>query len=159
MALRIDFFSVAPGSDLERLDLTSLIEAPAPPADVATRWEGHVSASDADEGALVELAALWSTHGVLDGVGVQGICESPREVNAHDAAALIDIDGEELDALAAGSTSSGQIREWAGVAGHCATESVATSRHFGWWTRFDTSGTVNDGPDEWQTGSSIRELA
>lgn len=157
MAVRIDFFSVEPDVDLERVDLTSLVGDGAPP-DTVARWEGHVAASDDDEGTLVELAGLWASHGVLDGIGVQGVSETAHAVAAHDAAVLMDLDDSAIEGLAAGPTAASQVREWATVAGHCVAETVAGSRHIGWWTRFDSAGTVAAGPDEWATGSSIREL-
>ena len=157
MALRIDFFSVEPHTDLERLDLGALIGG-EPTLDGPARWEGHVAASDADEPALVELAGLWATHGVLDGVGVHGVSETPQDVVAHDAAVLMDFDDATVDAVAGGVTSAGQVREWAGVAGHCVSESVASSRHIGWWTRYDVGGSAHAGTDEWSTGSSTRDL-
>lgn len=158
MALRIDFFSVEPNVDLERSDLTALVGADARPDGAGARWEGHVAASDTDEGALVELATIWSQHGVLDGVGVQGVSETPQEVVAHDAIVLMELDDTTIAALCGDVTPVGQVREWANVALHCVTESVATSRHIGWWTRYDTGGSSDSGADEWPTGSSIREL-
>lgn len=158
MALRIDFFSVEPDVDLERLDLARLVAGDGDPAAAPARWEGHVAASDADEGTLVELAGLWATHGVIDGVGVQGVSETPRAVGADDAAALVDLGDDNITRLADGGTDAGQVRDWAVTAAHCVAESVATGRHIGWWTRFDTAGTADSGADEWVTGSSIREL-
>ncbi len=157
MAVRIDFFSVEPDVDLERVDLTSLVGDGAPP-DTVARWEGYVSASDDDEGTLVELAGLWATHGILDGIGVQGVSEAAHAVAADDAAVLMDLDDTAIEGLSAGPTSASQVREWANVAGHCVAETVAGGRHIGWWTRFDGSGTVDAGPDEWSTGGSLREL-
>lgn len=157
MALRIDFFSVEPEFDLERFDLAGLVGGAGPDTG-SIRWEGHVSAADADEPALVELAALWSSHGVLDGIGVHGVSETPQPVVAHDAAVLMDFDDATVDTLASGGTGAGQVREWATVAGHCVAESVASSRHIGWWTRFDTGGSIDAGVDEWSTGSATRDL-
>lgn len=152
MALRIDFFSVEPGLDLETLDLGTLVDDDGHRPGAPARWEGHVAASDDDEGVLVELAGRWATHGVLDGIGVQGVSETPQVVAAADATSLLDI-GD-----LGGGTNDGRLREWAGVASHCVTESVATARHIGWWTRFDTGGSADGGTEEWVSGSSIRGL-
>jgi len=157
MALRIDFFSVSEGHDLERVDLAALVAGgPRAAADSVARWDGYVAASDADEAALVELAALWSTHGVLAGVGVQGICETPRAVSATDAAALDSFDDATIELLA-GETAVEQIRSWSAAAAQCVGVAAASDHHVGWWTRFDTGGSVDDGAEEWLTGSAVHD--
>ena len=155
MALRIDFFSVREGHDLERVDLAAVIAGgPGATTDAAARWDGYVAASDADEAALVELAGLWSTHGVLAGVGVQGVSETPRAVSATDAAALDDFDDATIELLA-GETAVDQIRSWSGAAAQCVGVAAASSQLVGWWTRFDPGGSVDDGAEEGLTGSAV----
>jgi len=157
MALRIDFFSVEPGHDLEREDIGALVGDDGHRPDAVVRWEGHVAASDADEGSLVELAGLWSTHGVLDGIGVHGVSETPQDVAATDAAVLAQLDDAALASIG-GAGGAALLREWSGVASHCVAETVASGRHVGWWTRFDAGGSADAGAEEWPTGSSIRGL-
>ena len=152
MALRIDFFSVEPGHDLEREDLTPLLGDAGHHPDAAVRWEGHVAASDTDEAALVDLVSHWAGHGVLDGIGVQGVSETARPVGSDAAAHL-------LEPADAAGTDGGLVREWSVVASHCVTVTVASGRHIGWWTRYDEGGSVDAGAEEWATGSSLRGTA
>lgn len=150
MAVRIDFFSVVPGIDLERSDVAALIGDPGHAPDAPVRWEGHVAADDDHENALVELARQWGSHGVLDGVEVQGVADQARTVSSSDAAALLDIE------VPADVDAGGLAREWATAAARCVSAAVASDRHLGWWTRYDDGGSVDAGSEEWSSGSSVR---
>ncbi len=138
MALRVDLYAVDPALDLETVDVALLS---AGGADGMT-WLGFVSASDADEGALVELLTCVADLGCLAGAGVEGVGPMSDQV---DAACLPRV---------AALTVAGPA-EWRDVVAGAMAAVVDSGDHLGWWTRFDRGGSVADGAHEWATAWEV----
>jgi hypothetical protein len=123
-----------------RLDLYALVDhhAFAPSGPDEPGWIGFVAASDDDEGSLVDLLEACEAAGALMGAVNHGY--------GHEVA--------DVDALATVAAEVPLVRTWLDVISW-AVETAAVEHHsFGWLTRYDRGGSLDDGTDEWTTSWS-----
>jgi hypothetical protein len=143
MALRIDWFAVQPGADVETLfgeSLGQIISGSA--ADGPVRWLGFASANDADEAALHQLLDAVAQLGYLAGAGVQGVGVQPETLTPQI--------GDQLAAMEIDSS----LRPWLDVIAWSIEAALSQGRALGWLTRFDAGGSIADGQEEWPTSWS-----
>ena len=140
MALRVDLYAVDPTLDLEAVDVARMS---AGDVDRMT-WLGFVSASDADEGSLVDLLIRAADLGCLAGAGVQGVGPVSDKV---DPACVTRV---------AALTVAGPP-ESRDVVVQAMTAVLDSGDHLGWWTRFDRGGSVADGENEWATAWAVAD--
>jgi hypothetical protein len=140
VALRVDLYAVDPTLDLETVDVAHLS---AGGVDRMT-WLGFVSASDADESALVDLLMCVADLGCLAGAGVQGVGPMSDQVDAACVARV------------AALTVAGPA-EWRDVVVGAMTAVLDSGDHLGWWTQFDRGGSVADREHEWATAWAVAD--
>jgi hypothetical protein len=125
MACRIDLFAAESGT----------IGAPA----------GFASASDEDEERLAALLA-----DIAGRTALEASTHSNGRVERADVAALV----RELGEVVAEATDDLE-RHWADALRAAASSIAARDQPVAWLTRFDTGGSVDDGPDEFVTAWGV----
>lgn len=152
MAARLDLYSLPDGHHPEWFGDGALVRAQDPVTSVevpgAPVFLGFVSASDADEQSLFDV--LGSVADLLPEVDprVQGYGFVPAESMASAVAAIALVAKDHARA-------TGAERGWIDTLVSCLERSASDDNSLGWQTRYDRSGTPDDGPDEFATAWSV----